>query len=122
MAAIVTYCEQQSKSVRDGRQASPVGYGLMGDERETMAERLARLRAMKGWSLADAAERFGTSRNAVWKWEHGETSHIRYGTLELIAEAYGTDVPYIVWGPDRAPDGSSPRSPPIDRSGRYKKI
>lgn len=86
-----------------------------------MAQRLARLRAMKGWSLADAAKRFGVSRTAIWKWERGDTAEIKYRILELIAEAYGTDVPYIVWGPDRSPDSSSPRSPPVDRSGRYRK-
>jgi transcriptional regulator with XRE-family HTH domain len=77
---------------------------------------------MKGWSLADAAKRFGTSRNAIWKWEHGETTHIRPETLFLIAEAYGTDMAYIAFGEDRAPDRGPPGSSPIDRSGRYRKL
>lgn len=122
MPAIVSYCEQQCKSVRDWGRGLPVVSDYMAIQKEAMGDRLARLRAMKGWSLADAAKRFGTSRNAIWKWEHGETTHIRPETLFLIASAYGTDMAYILWGEDRAPDSSPSGSSPVDRSGRYKKL
>lgn len=122
MPATVSSSEQQIKSVRDSGHLFPVAYGFMAQEKEAMGERLARLRAMKGWSLADAAKRFHTSRNAIWKWEHGETTHIRPETLFLIASEYGTDAAYILWGEDRSPTTDPPRSPPVDRSGRYKKL
>jgi len=118
----VTRREQYSQDVKYSEQVLAVGYALMAAEQETMGERLRRLRQVKGWSLAQAAKAWGTSRTAVWKAEKGETLHIHYPTLERIAEAYGTDVPYIVWGPDRSPDSSKPRSPPVDRSGRFKKL
>jgi DNA-binding XRE family transcriptional regulator len=126
MTATVTSSEQQRKSadtpVQDSVQPLAVGYSYMAIQKESMAERLARLRAIKGWSLAEAAKRFGTSRTAIWKWENGETTHIRPETLFLIAAAYGTDAAYILWGEDRAPGTDPPGPSPVDRSGRYRKI
>lgn len=122
MAATVNRGEQQRNSVKDAEQAFPLGYALMGAEQETMADRLIRFRAMKGWSYAQAAAAYGVTRTAVWKWEHGETQKIGFETLARIAAVHGTDVPYIVWGEDRTPNPSPGGSPPIDRSGRFKKL
>jgi len=114
--------EQQCNAVQDSEHAKALGYVAMGEQKETMGQRLARLRVMKGWSLAEAAKRFGTSRTAIWKWENGETTHIRAETLYIVAQAYGTDAAYILWGEDRAPRDPPAGSPPIDRSGRFKKL
>jgi len=114
--------EQQCNAVKDSERNETLGYVPMGEQKETMGERLARLRVMKGWSLAEAAKRFGTSRTAIWKWEHGETTHVRAETLHLVAQAYGTDMAYILWGEDRAPEDPPAGSSPVDRSGRFRKL
>ena len=50
--ATVTTSEQLGKPVKDSWQSFPISYVLMGALKESMGDRLVRLRAIKGWSLA----------------------------------------------------------------------
>jgi transcriptional regulator with XRE-family HTH domain len=58
---------------------------------------------MKGWSLREAAKQFGVSYTTVDKWEKGENLSMRPQTLWVVAQAYGTDPEYILWGESRKP-------------------
>ena len=109
----VTEDIQASNALAEELQPAPVISAQMA-EQETMGERLRRLRGMKGWSLREAADQFGVSHATVDKWERGENLSMRPETLYAVAQAYGTDPAYILWGEDR--------TPPNDRTGRFKRL
>jgi transcriptional regulator with XRE-family HTH domain len=52
---------------------------------------LRALRARRGWTVREAAERVGTTPDNLSRIERG-TRHPRASTLQKLAEAYGVDL------------------------------
>lgn len=80
----------------------------LDDMVESRGQRIRRLRIARGLSLEAFAQLVGVTRAAAWKWEHagvweGKDRDIRNETLGLVVKALGTDLPYLLWGEDRAP-------------------
>ena len=96
-----------STECNDGREGFPIGYRPM---EETMGDRIQRLRKARGFSVEELARRLGVTQAAVYKWQVGDTRDIRNETLALLCKELATDLPYLVWGEDRAP--KTPRSGP----------
>ena len=72
----------------------------------SIASRLAELRQEQGLSQEALAERLGVSRQAVSKWERGESSPDT-DNLIALAELYGLSLDALVLGRD-APAPSQP--------------
>ena len=72
----------------------------------SIASRLAELRQEQGLSQEALAERLGVSRQAVSKWERGESSPDT-DNLIAVAELYGLSLDALVLGRD-APAPSQP--------------
>lgn len=88
---------------------------------ETKGERIRRLREARGLTqpaLARLLVSMGApsklTKAAVAKWENGDTKNMQNETFVLLAQALGTDPPYLLWGQDRTPPES--RVPALDRS------
>jgi len=56
-------------------------------------------------SQAELAAYCGVTKSAVSQWEVGATSNIRLQPLILLVEALKTDLPYLIYGERRRPDG-----------------
>jgi hypothetical protein len=77
---------------------------------ETTGDRIKRLREAKGLTLP-ALTRLLISmgapetltKAALSKAETGDTKNMQNATFALLAQALGTDIPYLLWGADRAP-------------------
>lgn len=65
---------------------------------ETMAERIQRLRKAAGYSQNTLAKRLGITRNAIIKWEQGESTPSR--RLAELAVLLGTTSDYLLTGKD----------------------
>ena len=59
---------------------------------------LRQLRQARGWTQQDVAERLGTSRSLVSRWERGETVP-RARTQQRLAILFGVSVEAIAFGP-----------------------
>ena len=68
------------------------------DERETMGRRLASLRALKGWSQTEAAERAGIAQTYLSRLESGAAQKPPLQTVERLANLSGASLDYIVRG------------------------
>lgn len=87
---------------------------------ETMGERIRRLREARGLTqpaLAKLLVAMGApatlTKAAVHKWETGDTQNMHNATFILLAQALGTDPPYLLWGQDRTP--TLPRQVPKEK-------
>lgn len=78
---------------------------MNADKRTTIAENLVSYRREKGMSQEELAERLGISRQAVSKWERGE-SQPDMGNLIALADVYGVTIDDIV-RPSANPQGAS---------------
>ena len=70
---------------------------------ETMGDRIRSLRRARGLTQAELAKLCGVTKSAVSQWEGGSTSNIKLQALLALLAALHTDVPYLLYGPDRAP-------------------
>jgi transcriptional regulator with XRE-family HTH domain len=80
-----------------------VRYGLYAVHMETMGDRIRSLRRARGLTQAELAKLCGVTKSAVSQWEGGSTSNIKLQALLALLAALHTDVPYLLYGPDRAP-------------------
>lgn len=62
--------------------------------------RVASLRALRGWSQAELAERIGRTQATVSRIEGGSTPSL--GVASALALALGTNLDYLVNGTDKA--------------------
>lgn len=69
----------------------------------SMAKRISRLRKSKGYTQEYIAANLGVSRQAVFKWEKGQTSPDTENLIAL-AELLGTTVDYLIKGKAPAAD------------------
>lgn len=63
---------------------------LAGDESETFAARLHRLRKERGLTLAAIADQLGVSKPTVWAWEQGRAKPTP-GHMTALARTFGLD-------------------------------
>lgn len=71
--------------------------------RMEIAQRLTQLRKAQGYSQEELAERLGISRQAVSKWERGESSPDT-DNLIALARLYGCTLDALVYGDTEADD------------------
>lgn len=88
---------------------------LMVNEPQTMGERIRMLRQAKGLTQTRLAELCGVVVSAVNMWESGDTANIRLEPLAKLLHVLGTDLIYLVYGPNREP-------PDTTSTGRHRKI
>ena len=62
---------------------------------EQLANRLKRERAIRGWSISEAARRCGIQRGTLSALENGERG-VYSSTLQKIADAYDVTVPVLM--------------------------
>lgn len=67
----------------------------MEEIKRTIAKNISRLRALKGWTQVDLAEKLHYSDKAVSKWERAE-SVPEIGTLTALADMFGVPLDYLV--------------------------
>jgi transcriptional regulator with XRE-family HTH domain len=72
-----------------------------GDEEETFATRLHRLRKARGMTLAAIAEELGVSKPTVWAWEQGRAKPTA-GHMSALAQAFGLDQAELAGNSDSA--------------------
>ena len=72
-----------------------------------LSERLRSLRREKGWSQEELADRIGVSRQALSKWESGQ-SVPELDKLVMLSELYGVSLDTLVKG-EKGEDGESGR-------------
>lgn len=95
-----------------------VNYGTWGvgaicsrmEPEETTGDRIKRLREAKGLTLPALVRQLISmgapetlTKAALSKAETGDTKNMQNATFALLAQALGTDIPYLLWGADRAP-------------------
>ncbi len=90
------------------------------ESNQEIANRLAEIRREQGLSQEDLAERLGLSRQAISKWERGE-SQPDMGNLIALADVYGMTIDEMVcrgtFRSDRA-DAAVPAGEPSERTPR----
>jgi|APIni6443716594_1056825.scaffolds.fasta_scaffold546832_3 transcriptional regulator with XRE-family HTH domain len=69
---------------------------------DTMGDRIRALRRARGLTQAELAKLCGVTKSAVSQWEAGSTANIKLQALLALLAALHTDVPYLLYGPDRA--------------------
>ncbi|MBP5293306.1 MAG: helix-turn-helix domain-containing protein [Clostridia bacterium] len=74
------------------------------------AQRLSELRRAKGLSQEELAEKLNVSRQAISKWERGESSPDTDNLIEL-AKLYGVSLDDLVFGEDTASAETAPEDP-----------
>lgn len=80
------------------------GPGLSCLGMETMGSRIKQLRTAKGLTQTQLGELVGgLTKGAVSQWESGNIENIKLPTVLLLCEILGTDLPYLVYGPNRKP-------------------
>lgn len=67
----------------------------MARENPGVGERLKTLRARRGWSLPQLAERANVNHSTIWKIEEGKTSNPGAETLRKLSGALGVDLSEI---------------------------
>lgn len=84
---------------------------------DTMGDRIRRLRQAKNWTQEELGERCGgVTRSAVSQWEDGTTTDIKLKQFLALCDALNTDPYYLVFGPERAPEG-----PDTSSTGRFRR-
>lgn len=63
----------------------------MDDEMPVLSQCLKRLRARRGWSIAETARRAGLSASMLWKVENGQTT-LTHGKLMRLAEGLAVPI------------------------------
>lgn len=78
---------------------------------ETMGDRIKRLREAQNLTQTELGEQCGgVTRSAVSQWEDGSTTDIKLKQFLALCDALKTDPHYLVYGPDRVPEGTDPGS------------
>lgn len=80
---------------------------------ETMGDRIRQLRSARALTQEQFGKLVGVSKSAVSQWEDGSTKNLKLATFLRVLEVLHTDANFLIWGPDRAPDGAS-------TTGRHK--
>lgn len=86
------------------------------ENEETMGQRIARLADAKNLSQSEIARLLGVTRASVGQWFHDVSPNIRPANLATLAHVLGTDVPYLIWGKARQPEGGFPPAPATNSS------
>lgn len=68
------------------------------DRGETMGRRLAALRALRGWTQTEAAEKAGISQGYLSSIENDDAGRTPVGTVEKLASIYEATLDYVVRG------------------------
>lgn len=67
----------------------------------TKGERIAELRNRRGLGLTDLAERVGSTKQNIYKYETGTVTNIPSDMIEKLADALNTSPAYLMgWEPD----------------------
>lgn len=69
-----------------------------GERTETMGRRLASLRALRGWTQAEVAEKAGTTQAYLSLLERDEAVRPPLDTVERLAAIYESSLDYVVRG------------------------
>ena len=77
-----------------------------------LGDRLARMRAWRGMSLRELAERTGLKAQNISRIETGDRTHVRSDTLQRLAEALECTADYLL---GMADDPTPPRKRPQPR-------
>jgi transcriptional regulator with XRE-family HTH domain len=108
--------------VNHGMPDMPLHLCPMEPAKETMGQRITRLREAKGLSVAELAERVGVKRASVYQWETDVSPNIRPVNFVRLLEELGTDAYYLLWGPERRDPKGSGRTPPnLSDTGRFRR-
>lgn len=84
---------------------------------ETMGDRIRRLREAQNLTQTELGELCGgVTRSAVSQWEDGSTTDIKLKQFLALCDALKTDPHYLVFGPDRQPEGYETGS-----TGRFRR-
>ncbi|AEI71141.1 hypothetical protein [EBPR siphovirus 5] len=75
----------------------------MNDIAKTIGNRLAELRAERGLTLQDVADRTGLSKTHVWELEAGRTRNPSIDTAVRLARALGVSLDYLTGIDSAAP-------------------
>ncbi len=68
----------------------------------TKGERISELRNRRGLGLTELAERVGSTKQNIYKYETGTVTNIPSDMIERIAEALNTTPAYLMgWEPER---------------------
>jgi transcriptional regulator with XRE-family HTH domain len=102
-----------NNTVKDAVQTVAYALGKM----ETMGDRIRRLREAQNLTQTELGELCGgVTRSAVSQWEDGSTTDIKLKVFLALCDALKTDAHYLVFGPDRAPEGTDTSS-----TGRFRR-
>lgn len=114
----VAFSQLTTKAARATPTATPYSKGVnMVDKQKRkamsmeIAERLAAMRREKGFSQEDLAGQLGLSRQAISKWERGESAP-DMGNLIALAELYEVSLDELIRGeaPERAAEESASKT------------
>ena len=70
---------------------------------QTMGDRIRLLRNAKGLNQEELGRLCGVTGAAVSMWENGATANIKSEPLFKLLRTLGTDLAYLIYGPDRLP-------------------
>ena len=65
---------------------------------ETIGERILRLRTSKKMTQETLAKKIGISREAISKWEKGNTSNIKLDNLMILCKIFGLTAEELITG------------------------
>lgn len=68
----------------------------------TMGERIEYLRKKQGLTLDELGSKLGLQKSAVKKYETGRVENIKRGTIKKMAEIFGVDPAYLMFGGDES--------------------
>lgn len=74
-----------------------------------IAERIQRLRKARGMSQEELADHMGVSRQAVSRWESGQSTP-DLDKVVLLSDFFETTTDYLLKGTEPGPQGNSPKS------------
>ena len=72
------------------------------DIRQTVGDRLRKIRLQRGLSGEDVHAAIGISRGTLWRWEMGKTEGMPAAKLAALAELYRVSLDTIWFGERRA--------------------
>jgi len=62
----------------------------------SLADRIINARERKGLTQADLAEKLNTSRQTIWKYEHGEITNLPLSRIEELSNALSVSPGYLM--------------------------
>jgi transcriptional regulator with XRE-family HTH domain len=71
------------------------------DLRQTVGDRLRKIRLQRGLSGEDVHAAIGISRGTLWRWEMGKTEGMPAAKLAALATLYGVSLDVIWFGEGR---------------------